>query len=237
VNDSPIIFVFLCACSAPARSNEAAVPLAVSPPPISTSEEVSLPQSAMLARSREEGAWAATFPEAATFRAITVPKSSRVILEWRVTARDHAPHRAGLDLRVRSRNVEETLSFGELENEVDPANQSYCWRAGWSTPWQWQWIPNPSVSAWFAMGNPQASYSELMIVRDPDVLYVIRHERTSGGCEWTQQGPLAICPGAEFERVAEIHGTRDAGLFDLITIDGRDIRCGAARRGERLVKP
>jgi hypothetical protein len=199
-------------------------------------DEVPLPKSAMIARATEDGAWAATFPEGAGFRVIEVPKSSRLLLEWRVASHGGRGHLGSADLRVRARDVEGTLPLGELENEVDPANQSYCFRAGWVEPLQYMRAPNASVAAWFAMGTPQ-KYSELMIVRDHDALYVIRHERTSGGCQWTQQGPLSICEGADFERIAEIRGTRDAGIFELVTIDGKDIRCGGERRGERLVKP
>jgi hypothetical protein len=187
----------------------------------------------MLMRGGDDGAFAATLPEAATFSVVTVPTSSRVILEWRVTS--HA-RLASVELRVRSRNVERMFAFGEQANYVDPERQSYCARAGWVDPSGYEEIRNRSFGAWFAIGEPQ-SYVELVAVRDHDALHVLRHQRTRGGCDSTYQGMLAICAGGEFERVAEVRGTRDAGVFELVTIDGKDIRCGGPRRGERLVKP
>jgi hypothetical protein len=253
--------VIVCACSAPPRPVEIPTPLAT--PPVSIvplDDEAPLPNSAVLARSSAEGSWAATFPDAPAFTAVELPKSSRVILHWRVgpgrKVKELPPEEdfpgnylARVDLLVRARGVEKTIELGELAGWPDPAHQSYCARAGFVMPsWrQFGTPPNRSAAAWFSVGVIQGD-SEFMIVRDGDVLHVLHRETSDGRCDEKKQGPLDVCDGFEWERVAEVRGTRDAGLFETITTidasaseqmnhDGA-IDCGAERMGgERLTRP
>ncbi len=243
--------VIACGCSTPPRAVEVPAPLAT--PPVSIvplDDEAPLPKSAVLARSSAEGSWAARFPEARTFTALEVLKSSRVILHWRVgpsrKVKDLPPEEdypgnyvAPVDLLVRSRGVEKTITLGELAGYPDPAHQSYCAHAGFVMP-SWPKFgtpPNRSVAAWFSVGVMQGD-SEFMIVRDGDVLHVLHRETSDGRCDEKKQGPLTTCEGEEYERVAEIRGTRDAGLFEWMTDEDKDIDCGAERMGgERLTRP
>lgn len=220
--------IAVCGCSTAPRAVKLATPLATHPPPPSVplGDEAPLPPTAVLARSASDGAWARTFPKAPTFTVVEVSNSSRVVLQWRIGSGHNvkelppdedypANYVAPIDLVVRSRGGEKTIALGDRAGSPDPAHQSYCARGR---------APNPSAAVWFSVGIMQGD-SEFLVVRDGDTLHLLHRETSDGSCQEKKQGPLETCEGSEWERVSEIRGTRNAGLFEIVTDEGKNIDC------------
>jgi hypothetical protein len=229
-------FVLLvCACSAPRTVVvEIAAPLAsatVAPP----SDEVVVPRSALRVPPSAEGPWVADFPTSKTFAVYDVPDARRVLLTWRVGPShfekrvgeddDEAEsypvnHVASVDLVVRARDVTRVISFGALSGHVDPPALSWCKTTDPSSR-------APSFASTFAIGIAQGD-DELAIVRDGQTLHVLHRETSDGYCEETKQGPLDVCDGAHWERVADIRvATRSSSveLYEIVEEEGKTFDC------------
>ncbi len=243
------IALTLCACvrTSP-NAVEIAAPLA-KPAASAPVVEEALPPDALRAPSAGEGSWAAAFPSAKSFAVVEMPSASRVLVHWRIGAGRKAKelppdedypgnYLVSVDLVVRSRGVEKLVPLGELAGGADPIHLSYCARAGFTMPsWPEFGKPqDPSSASWFAVGTPQGD-SDFMLVRDGDVVHVLHRETSDGKCDDAKQGPLEVCEGFEWERVAEIRGTRGAALFEHVTDEGKPFDCGADRMGEALTRP
>jgi len=242
-----VVALGVCACTTP-RAVEIAAPLAKPPAPIVVEEEPT-PADAVRAPSAAEGSWAAAFPSAKSLTVVEVPSASRVLVHWRIgpgrkvkelPADEDYPgnYWVAVDLVVRAHGVEKLVPLGELAGSVDPIHLSYCARAGFTMPsWpEFGKAQDPSSASWFAVGTPQGD-SDFMLVRDVDVVHVLHRETSDGKCDDAKQGPLDVCEGFEWERVAEIRGTRGAALFERVTDEGKPFDCGADRMGESLTRP
>lgn len=242
-----IVSLGTCAC-ATTRAVEIAAPLARPPAQVVVEEEAT-PADAVRAPSSAEGSWVAAFPASKSLTVVEVPSASRVLVHWRIGAgrkvkelpadEDYpGNYLVAIDLVVRARGVEKVVPLGELAGSADPFHLSYCARAGFRLPS----APNlgepedPSAASWFAAGTPQGD-SDFMLVRDGDVVHVLHRETSDGSCQDAKQGPLDVCEGFEWERFAEIRGTRGAALFERVTDEGKAFDCGADRMGESLTRP
>lgn len=246
------IAVLIAGCAAAKSTTvELPVPLAsASAIAVRTLDDTLIPLIAASAPSSVMGAWGAKFPKAKEYRALAVPPSARVLLTWRV-GKTHvakplqededypANHVAPIDLVVRAGDQDAVVSLGDRSGSTDPLFVSYCAHRGFVSPSEAevQRAPDPSVPSWFTVGIAQGS-TDLMVVRDGDTLHVLHRETSDGKCDDAKQGPLDVCEGFEWERVADVSVPRAAELFETIDEEGHAFDCGAVRpAGDSLRAP
>src|SRR6185503_4223975 len=207
-----------------------------------------VPADAAPIRSRASGDWARAFPPAKTFRVYEMPRAARVLLTWRIgfahavkeIADDHEDypgnHVAETSLVVRAAGAEQTLSLGELVGSPGPSSITYCKNRGWRVDADgcWAFPKEPSVASAFEMSIMQGS-DDFILVRDGGTLHLLHRETSDGSCDEGNQGPLDICEGFEWSRLAEIH-VGGADLFERID-DAGGFDCAIEHWGERLVFP
>lgn len=252
-----LLWLALAACgpTAAPRVELAAAPSAsVAPAPPPPAEAI--PAGAAAIRSGDRGAWARTIREAPKFRRVDLPGASRVLLTWRIGAsrtlkplppeEDYgANHVSVVDLVVRARGGDTVIPLGELPGSPVPANVTYCRNRGYhvdtdgaigaSAPDQanWGFPKEPNVASAFMLDMIQGG-DDFLLVRDGGTLHLLHRETSDGSCNEGKQGPLAICEGSEYARVAEIH-VGAADLFETIDGEGKPFDCTAERWGQRLV--
>lgn len=221
----PILF---CACS---TTTTAKVEIAALPPSgvVPVHDEVAVPGDAKRVIVKEDGAWAAAFAPSKTFATYDLPDARRVVLTWRIGPH-HAVkqleddedypsnHVAPIDLVVSAKGDTRTIAFGELSGSVVPYWLSWC-KVGDRE--------SRAFAATFAMGTPQGD-DEFAIVRDGRILHVLHRQTSDGKCDEARQGPLDICDGFEWERVADLRMTSDpqrTELWEIATNEGKPFDC------------
>ncbi|HEY1958367.1 MAG TPA: hypothetical protein VGH28_22275 [Polyangiaceae bacterium] len=238
----------LVAACAPAAAPhvEIATPLAhpVAPAPVLVEP---MPADAAAVHSSASGDWARAFPLDRTFRALDLPPAARVLITWRVGASralERLPdtqdvpwnHVSETSLVVRAAGAERTVALGELPGSPGPNEVSYCNHRGYRADAQvgWAYSKEPSIAAAFAMSIIQGS-ADFLLVRDGGTLHLLRRNSSDGSCAAAKQGPLDVCKGFEWSRVADV-AVGEADLFERID-EGGGFDCGAEHWGERLVPP
>jgi hypothetical protein len=112
--------------------------------------------------------------------------------------------RVGLELTRDHRTTR--VEAGEVAGEIQPEGATLCGRLGYRMS-NGALLTPPAVDGLvssLSVGDMSGS-DELMVVLGPTALYVLRGQTTDGMCEsMTTQGPLTVCKGQEYARVAEI---------------------------------
>jgi hypothetical protein len=210
------------------------------------SEPATPPDPAGKIVSASAGSWAAAFPVSKKLVTLDVPSAPRVDIEWRVAKkRKVTSHTPGVDYPIdfasrtdlvfRAAGVEKIVALGDLNGFVNPMHQSYCFAIGYElahAPDMGK-APEPSVASRFALGVTQGE-SKLMLVRDGDVMHVLHQESSDGKCDDKKQGPLDVCKGREWERIADVRGLRGAALYEIVTYDGKPLDCAEDMYGSHL---
>ena len=93
----------------------------------------------------------------------------------------------------------------------------------------------------YTTGAAEKLSSEFLIVRDGSVLHLLRGPSMAdfdgdARCNRVKQGPLTVCQGESYERVAEIHVASSTDLLELIE-DATKEPCGSDMYGARLLPP
>jgi hypothetical protein len=212
-----------------------------------------LPSFAAPIDSKAEGSWARSLPKQHDFATYEVDGSAaggtsrtpsahdvgRGLLTWRIgpshTTRKLEPdedypafHVAKVDLLVHARGNDVEVALGSLSGMATPASQSYCKHRGFRLGLGnvWGFPDEPNIAAAFSIGLPQGS-SDFLVVRDGGSLHVLHRETSDGKCDEIKQGPLETCEGSEYARVAEIHVSASARLFEAIVEQGAARDAGA----------
>ena len=122
-----------------------------------------------------------------------------------------------------------TIHLGSHVGTAGPPAQSYCLHLGWhldSAHTDAQPAPRLSILSRLSIGTMQGD-TEVMIVRDGATLHVLHRETSDGKCDEAKQGPLDVCEGFEWERVAEVRLTGDPLLYERIDDQGKPFDCSA----------
>lgn len=223
--------VVFCACRSSSPANvEITAPLAsavIAP----VHDEIVIPRGAKRMIVKEDAPWAATFPTSKTFATYDLPAASRILLTWRVgkshvvksslASEDDYPgnHVAPADLVVTAKGDTRIVALGELSGSVEPYALSWCAKDETADR-------HPrAFAATFAIGTPQGD-DELAIVRDGRTLHVLHRETTDGKCDDdAKQGPLDVCEGSEWNRVADLRMASDSELWEIVTSEGKTLSC------------
>lgn len=190
------------------------------------------PPGAALVSSRRDASWARAFPKAAAFRELEAPARRSLLIEWRLGPA-HAVHYDGSDdeyegppaIPIELGVGPASLALGEHTGTVTPASQSYCFDLGWHA--EEPQTPRPSSVVSSLSVTTMQGDSDFMIVRDGMTLHVLTRETSDGRCDEAKQGPLDVCEGFEWQRIAAIHLTSDATLYERVESEGKPFDCGA----------
>ena len=220
-----IFMMVACACTTPRTTVEIAAPLA-SATVVPVYDEVAVPRGAKRVAASADGPWAADFAPSKSFATVDVPDARRVLLTWRVgksrverrTDPDEdddypADRTASIELVVRARNETRVISFGSLCGNVEPTELSWCAKT------------REPFAATFSIGLAQGD-DQMAIVRDGRTLHVLHRETSDGSCEEVKQGPLDVCDGSAWERVADVRLAAGAELYETVEQDGKPFECG-----------
>jgi hypothetical protein len=236
----------LAACSpAPPARVELPAPLPSAAVAVVASRDP-VPRHAAPIRSESGGAWARAFPRASTFRSFEPRSSTHILLTWRIGSThvvERVPggdypvnHVSAVDLVVRAGGRDTVVALGELPGSSSPVGLSYCKNLRFRpVDSRWDFPREPSVASAFTIGIMQGS-DDYLLVRDGGTLHLLHRESNDGRCDEAKQGPLDVCEGSEYARLAEIHVGR-GDLFEAIDDQGTPFDCGADRWGERLLPP
>jgi hypothetical protein len=243
-----VLFVLLsCACSTPPRAVEIAAPLSSAQPVVF--DEVAIPEGAVRIDAPANGDWAASFPGEKNFATYDV-RASRVLLTWTVgpshlrkdligDSEDYpVNHVASVALEVRARGISKKIELGELSGEVNAHVLSWCSARGFrsATP-QYDWkAPAPAVASMFDIGITQGD-DQFMVVRDGATLHVLHAETSDGKCDDAKQGPLLVCDGFQWSRIADIHVGDKAVIYETVLQADKPFDCTTEHWGSSLIKP
>jgi len=230
--------VLACACSAHSRGMavEIAAPLA-STTTAPVHDEVAIPKGSRRVAITDEAPWAADFAPSKKYAAYDTPSARRALLTWQIGKSHVSKSDDGedetdseyirthtvtpIDLVVRARGETRTISFGELAGSIEPAAISFCAK---NTSWQ----SHPSFAAKFSIGLMQGD-DDMVILHDAkngtDTLHVLHRETSDGSCEDGKQGPLDICEGFQWERVADVRLAPGTELWETVELEGKTFDC------------
>jgi hypothetical protein len=216
-------------------------------------DDVAIPREAARVTFDAEGPWAATFPADKSFAVYDLPDAERVLLTWRV-GKDHivkrvaaesgedypVNHVAPIDLVVQARGETRTIAFGELSGTVETVALSWCGRTGWKLENGESWKPSPpALAVSFSIGLAQGD-DEMRIVRDAQngtsTLHVLHRETSDGKCDDLKQGPLDVCEGAEWHRVADVRVPARAVIYETVEQEHKPYDCSVGPWGQKLVR-
>jgi hypothetical protein len=128
----------------------------------------------------------------------------------------------GLELTRDGRTTH--IDVGEIAGEIQPEGATLCERLGYRMS-NGALLTHPAVDglvSWFSVGNASGS-DELMVVLGPTALHVLRGQTTDGMCEaMTTQGPLTVCKGEEYARIAEVTISPATEFDETIMTAGED---------------
>jgi hypothetical protein len=215
-------------------------PVAVVPAP---REE--LPPDSVRLTSLSDASWARAFAEAKGFIRGTVSGKS-VLIGWhlgvpssfRSDSGEEFPDIAVTPLELNVGTV--SIPLGSHVGTARPPSQSYCLHLGWHlNPDHADAQPEPrlSILSSLSIGTMQGD-TEVMIVRDGASLHVLHRETSDGKCDEAKQGPLDVCEGFEWERVAEVRLAGDPVLYERLDEQGKPFDCGVPTfYGKRLLPP
>ncbi|HSQ67299.1 MAG TPA: hypothetical protein VLM85_28985 [Polyangiaceae bacterium] len=234
-----VLFVLGCPAATARHVEIGPAPVAAAPPigaaPLPPS---SVPDGAVPIHSEAKGSWARAFPAAKGFREVVAASTSTLVLVWRVGPQHKAKqldpsedypanYVQPVDLLVGDGAGRVSIALGELAGAIERPGVTYCRGRGFRPPHpvpSWQFPSEPSVAAAFSIGVVQGD-SELLLVRDADVLHLLRRETSDGRCDEIKQGPLDGCEGFEYERVADVRIPRGAALYELVEDEAKPLDC------------
>lgn len=135
-----------------------------------------------------------------------------------------------------------SIPLGSHVGTARPPAQSYCMHLGWHLDSehavrQSQPAAQLSILSSLSIGTMQGD-TEVMIVREGATLHVLHRETSDGRCDEAKQGPLDVCQGFEWERVAEVRLTGEPLLYERIDEQGKPFDCSVPTfYGARLLPP
>ena len=185
------------------------------------------PPHAVIVTSASDASWARTFPAGKDLQHVELGAARSVLLAWHIGA----PHPT-----IMGDDEEYTLPMSRIELRAGPVTVDLGEHAGTASSEQPYCLhlkgrsPLPSVKSYvsgMSIGMSSGD-TELMIVRDESTLHVLHRESSDGKCDEAKQGPLDICDGFEWERVAELHIAADAVLYERIDSENDPFDCKAA---------
>jgi hypothetical protein len=239
------VFVFLVGCpSPPAQHVDIPTPLAsASVAPVVAAPIVPSKKLAAI-HVGAGGAWAAKFPAAKTFKTYDPHAASQVVITWHVGAYHAAKplaqdddypanHVALLELEVGDVHV----NLGEMSGSPVSSEVSFCKNLGFKIDSDagWGFPQERNIASAFTMSIAQGS-DDYLLVRDVGTLHLLHRQSSDGKCDEGKQGPLDICEGADWSRIAELH-IGAAELFETIAMQDKPFDCTTAQGGLRLVFP
>ena len=139
------------------------------------------------------------------------------------------------------------IDAGGIAGEIEPEGATLCDRLGYRMSNGAALTP-PAVDglvSTLSVGDMSGS-DDLMVVLGPGVLVVLRGQTTDGMCEaMTTQGPLTVCRGQEYARVAEVALAAVASFTEEIReateddagVHERPLDCAAPTMMGALVPP
>jgi hypothetical protein len=240
------VFALVCACATPPRAVEIAAPQS-STTAAPAHDDVAIPREAARVTFDAEGPWAASFPADKSFAVHDLPDAQRVLLTWRVgkphvvkrveSDEDYpANHVAPVDLVVQARGETRTITFGDVSGSIETSALSWCGRTGWKLENGEHWKPiAPALAVLFSIGLAQGD-DEMSIVRDGRTLHVLHRVTSDGKCDDAKQGPLAVCDGEEWHRVADVRVPAEASIYEIVEREGKAFDCSMGPWGQKLVR-
>jgi hypothetical protein len=203
-----------------------------------------LKQGVAAIHSSTVGSWAAKFPAAKTFKTFDASGSSKLLITWRVSASHAKKSLSGAD-DYSANHVSPTelvigdvhIKLGDLIGAPSPSSVSFCKNMGFHVDGDagWTFPRERSVASAFTMSTAQGS-DDYVLVHDGATLHLLHRETSDGRCDDGKQGPLDICQGFEYSRIADI-GIGTADLAETIDEAGKPLDCLAPEDGLRLVFP
>jgi hypothetical protein len=238
------VLVAACRTAAPPEASTgvatAGMPSAIAPAAVSAHVEPAPPASTRLpaptlptmaffpASVSADARWILAAKRERKFQRAALEGTSRVHVAWKRDAPHPDPRsgmpvaRIGLELTRDGRTTR--IELGEIAGEIQPEGATLCERLGYRMS-NGALLAHPSVDglvSWFSVGNMSGS-DELMVVLGPTALHVMRGQTTDGMCEaMTTQGPLTVCKGEEYARVAEVTVGPATEFDETIITTGED---------------
>ncbi len=200
-----------------------------------------------------DAGWVRAIAKSKDFHAYEIG-DGHVLLRWRVgpshlvkkvDGADYASypvnHVSRVDLVVSARGRSTTVPLGELPGWIRPTDLSYCKHRGFvlGKHDSWDFPSEPNVAAAFAIGIAQGG-DDFLLVRDGASLHLLHRETDDGRCDDGKQGPLDICEGFEWARLAELDVGHATTLFELVTQEGKQDKpfdCTDDKHGTQLSPP
>jgi hypothetical protein len=151
------------------------------------------------AKIAPDARWLVASGQEKGFRRLTLEGTGTVRIRW-----TRAATRVGLAVERDGNRA--TVDFGEALGEVEPEGATLCKRLGYrlSNGAELETLRVDGLVSIFSVGNMSGS-DEMLVVLGPGVLYVLHAYVSDGMCEKrVTEGPLTVCRGEEYARLAEV---------------------------------
>jgi hypothetical protein len=211
-----LLLLSMVACRPSGVASGPAPDPAIAPPatsarvdPIAT-PEAGAPAVVSFARPSRDARWVTAIPRARRFRRFTLDGAGAVRLGW-IRESESVDEGAGAT-RAPVRLVLErdghtvVVGLGDLFGEMEPASISFCARAGYRNS-DGSRLEPPHIDGFVSGASVGGSSGDLevLVVLSGAALLVLDRQTSDGMCEsQMKQGPMTVCRGEEYARIAEI---------------------------------
>ncbi len=215
------------ACRPTSVASEPAPAPAIAPPAAASArvESIEIPDAGLVpfvsfARPSKDARWVSAIPRARRFLHLTLDGDGAVRVGWIREAEhvdeSHGVARAPVRLVLERDGNAATVGLGDLYGDLEPMTLSFCARAGYRS-YDGSRLESPRLDGFVSgasVGNTTGA-EEVLVVLAGVVLHVLDHQTSDGMCaSETRQGPMTVCRGEEYVRIAEIRLARSPESFE-----------------------